>query len=547
MSCSSDGPPGAPRRRRRSGRPSAGGVVLAGRRPGTRGRPARGAGRQHAHLRPLLAAGSHRLTYWNTDWRSQTGAGVCGILHGDNAGILGYRFYEKDRDHVVVCGNPEDAAYLEGTHSDGRGLLAVDGAGHGNLFTGDAPHISLTMSAAAALRGAQRRRGRARDGLAAATSPTSPPGQRAAHRRRLPGRRARESPRHRQRRAGVVPRMDRGGLPVRARGDHGDRPDIVVAAVLEDMLPAGPACTSTCCATTSRAPLRHRAVRHAWPCCARSTADRPAAPAPTAPRRYHVSASPTTARPRGCRSRQRFGETIEELLGRLCGRPRAVPADPAVPTSSSAGHPRSPPSLQVGAVLHEASGGPIARRLRARIQRATSSRAAHPVTDVARSPGAPAGSSCVRAHRDDLVHPARRTGLAGYDGASTRSCCGPGRPRRRGFRAGPQRRAGSDGVRPRRRAAAGRRDHHPRTRWPTTVRTPPTSSAASTGSRTAPTWCSQPLRPGTDDATAVRSTRRHARRLVGPQFLGFLMSPAQLPAPPPRSSRGAPAPGAGGL
>ena len=53
-----------------------------------------------------LAAGSHGLTHWHTDWSSQTGAGVCGILHGHNADILGYRYYEKDRDHVVVCGTP---------------------------------------------------------------------------------------------------------------------------------------------------------------------------------------------------------------------------------------------------------------------------------------------------------------------------------------------------------------------------------------------------------------------------------------------------------
>ena len=89
-------------------------------------------------LAAWLRAGSHVLTSWHTDWSSQTGAGVCGILHGSNHDILGFRWYEKDRDHIVPRLHPVDAAEIERRHSDGRGLLAGDGAGRGNLFTGDA-------------------------------------------------------------------------------------------------------------------------------------------------------------------------------------------------------------------------------------------------------------------------------------------------------------------------------------------------------------------------------------------------------------------------
>jgi hypothetical protein len=62
---------------------------------------------------PTLAAwlgdDSHKLDMWQTDWSSQTGASVAGILHGDNHDILGFRWYEKDRDHVMACAHPRDA------------------------------------------------------------------------------------------------------------------------------------------------------------------------------------------------------------------------------------------------------------------------------------------------------------------------------------------------------------------------------------------------------------------------------------------------------
>lgn len=34
----------------------------------------------------------HRVSVWHTDWSSQTGSSVAGIMHGSNAGILGFRW-----------------------------------------------------------------------------------------------------------------------------------------------------------------------------------------------------------------------------------------------------------------------------------------------------------------------------------------------------------------------------------------------------------------------------------------------------------------------
>lgn len=121
-------------------------------------------------LAKWLRAGSHVLEPWHTDWSSQTGSSVCGILQGSNEDILGFRWYEKDRNRVVAVSHPQDAALVEGRHSDGQGLLAQNGASRGNLFSGDAPHRSMTMSSLAImLRGSC-----AATAWAPATTPTLP-------------------------------------------------------------------------------------------------------------------------------------------------------------------------------------------------------------------------------------------------------------------------------------------------------------------------------------------------------------------------------------
>src|SRR3954452_7615670 len=113
---------------------------------------------------PNLAAwvrtGSHTTSSSHPDWSAQTGAAVSEILHGSNHDILGFRWYEKDRDHITRVSHPSDAVEVQRRHPAGRGLLAGGGAGRGNLFTGDAEHVSLTMSSLAFVvpRGSRRER-----------------------------------------------------------------------------------------------------------------------------------------------------------------------------------------------------------------------------------------------------------------------------------------------------------------------------------------------------------------------------------------------------
>jgi len=93
-----------------------------------------------------LREGSHRLIRWETDWSSQTGACQAGLLHGSNEDMPAFRWWEKDRNASIVSNHPRDATEIERRVSDGRGLLAADGASRANLLSGDAPHSLLTMS-----------------------------------------------------------------------------------------------------------------------------------------------------------------------------------------------------------------------------------------------------------------------------------------------------------------------------------------------------------------------------------------------------------------
>lgn len=99
-----------------------------------------------------LADGSHRLIGWETDVSSQTGASQAGILLGANDDVPAFRWVERPSGRVVSCSAPADCAEIESRLSSGRGLLAGGGASRGNLFSGDADDVILTVSRVAAER-----------------------------------------------------------------------------------------------------------------------------------------------------------------------------------------------------------------------------------------------------------------------------------------------------------------------------------------------------------------------------------------------------------
>jgi uncharacterized membrane protein YvlD (DUF360 family) len=93
-----------------------------------------------------LERGSHRVVPWECDLSSQTGASQAGLLLGSNKDMPAFRWYEKESGRTMVSNHGKDAVELERRHSDGGGLLAAGGASRGNMFSGDAPHCSATMS-----------------------------------------------------------------------------------------------------------------------------------------------------------------------------------------------------------------------------------------------------------------------------------------------------------------------------------------------------------------------------------------------------------------
>ncbi len=93
-----------------------------------------------------LAEGSHRIIPWECDLSSQTGASQAGLLLGSNHDMPAFRWYEKETGQTMVSNRGKDAVELERRHSDGGGLLAAGGASRGNMFSGDAPRCSATMS-----------------------------------------------------------------------------------------------------------------------------------------------------------------------------------------------------------------------------------------------------------------------------------------------------------------------------------------------------------------------------------------------------------------
>ncbi len=92
-----------------------------------------------------LADDSHGFVEWETDLSSQTGASQAGILLGSNEDIPAFRWVEKERGVLMTCSAPGDCAEIERRHA-GNGLLRDGGASRGNLLSGEADHVILTVS-----------------------------------------------------------------------------------------------------------------------------------------------------------------------------------------------------------------------------------------------------------------------------------------------------------------------------------------------------------------------------------------------------------------
>ena len=93
-----------------------------------------------------LSSGTYRLVEWEPDLSSQTGASQAGILLGSNEDIPAFRWVDKETGRVIACSGPGDCEEIERERSTGIGLLRDGGSSRGNLLSGEADEVILTVS-----------------------------------------------------------------------------------------------------------------------------------------------------------------------------------------------------------------------------------------------------------------------------------------------------------------------------------------------------------------------------------------------------------------
>ncbi|MEE0935401.1 MAG: phage holin family protein [Methanobrevibacter sp.] len=98
-------------------------------------------------VKEMIDSKEYNLRMWETDLSSQTGASQAGILHGNNEGIVAFRWIEKSNgNQMMQCSGITKVPELEQRISDGNGLLVDNGASRSNLFSGDTDNVIFTFS-----------------------------------------------------------------------------------------------------------------------------------------------------------------------------------------------------------------------------------------------------------------------------------------------------------------------------------------------------------------------------------------------------------------
>lgn len=262
---------------------------------------------------------SHELIGWETGWSSQTGVSQCGILHGSTSDMPAFRWVDKSTGKVVVSNHPASAAQIERDHSDGNGLLSHNGSSYGNLFTGDAERSVLTMNGAG-----RRKEGRigagyfgyfARPGQATRTLLASI--AEIARERRAAGR---------QRRHGVEPRVERGWVYALLRTFTTIiTRDVSVQGVVNDMCEGRAAIYVDMLGYDEVA--HHSGPERVDALAVLRDLDRQLARIERVtrwtPRPYELVVLSDHGQTQGATFEQRTGETLTELVSRLCGETAA--------------------------------------------------------------------------------------------------------------------------------------------------------------------------------------------------------------------------------
>jgi uncharacterized membrane protein YvlD (DUF360 family) len=272
-----------------------------------------------------IREGTHRLTEWETDWSSQTGACQAGLLHGNNDDMPAFRWWEKDRDRPLVTNHPGDAEEIERRVSDGRGLLHAGGASRANILSGDAPHSLLTMSTVLA---GGRHGAIGRDYFTYMASPYNVARTLLLSIVDIAGelRAARE-----QRRRDVQPRVHRGFkyALIRAWATVVQR-DLQVQTVLGDVYSGRPVVYTTFLAYDEVA--HHSGIERPETLAVLRQVDLQIeriarAARADAPRPYEIVVLSDHGQTQGATFRQRYGESLEDVVREACATADVVAED----------------------------------------------------------------------------------------------------------------------------------------------------------------------------------------------------------------------------
>jgi hypothetical protein len=263
--------------------------------------------------------------------------------------VPAFRWYEKESGRLTVTNHPKDAAYVEHGMSDGTGLLAGGGVSIGNIFSGDAVHSLLTMSAG-------RGHGPTRE---FAASYLRPFGFMRSLLLTLAEMVKELYQGHRQQSRGITPRIDRRTSYVALRGvTNVLLRDLNVRLLAEQMLSGTPVMY---CDFTDYDEVAH----HAGPTRPESVAsligvDRALAMleriAVAAPRPYELVVLSDHGQSQGATFRQRYGEPLEDVVRRLMSEARDVEPAPTGGTVAATDQ-HEEAWGPVGTLLHEVGAG----------------------------------------------------------------------------------------------------------------------------------------------------------------------------------------------
>jgi uncharacterized membrane protein YvlD (DUF360 family) len=255
-----------------------------------------------------LSEGTHRMIGWQCDLSSQTGASQAGLLLGSNWDMPAFRWYEKESGRTMVSNHPADAAEIEHRHSTGEGLLSDAGTSRGNMFSGDAPRCTATMSVIR-----DRSRSKAGDLFAYFSDPYGFLRTIALSLADIAGERRAA---FRQRRSGGA-RVERGGLyPLIRASITVVMRDLVTALLMADIVEGVPVSYATFVGYDEVA--HHSGIRQPDALAVLKRHDRQLArlerAAAQAPRPYHLVVLSDHGQTQGAPFRQRYGQTLEEIV-----------------------------------------------------------------------------------------------------------------------------------------------------------------------------------------------------------------------------------------